>query len=623
MNIKIPLLALIFILILSLNLVETTHFSNFAQFLSEINETLNQASSYELPTNNNEYFMSQSDNHEKTKDFGTYDFVIVGAGAAGGVLANRLSETNYSVLIIEAGKEDPAISKVLGLSLFLLKSDWNWGYNTIVQKNSCLGSINQKCMYPRGKSLGGSSAINIGFYSRGNKENYNVWEELVNSKWSYENCLPYFKKSETADFNVDIDNVYHGFNGPQNISIVEDTPILSNELINAFKELGMNEGDYNGASQYVVSRCQMFLDGTTRSSSAHAYIRPALNRNNLKLSLNSLVTKILISEDKRATGVEFWKNGEKNCATARKEVIVSAGAINSPQLLMLSGIGPQDELKKHGIKMLVNSNAVGKNLRDHMWYYGIVFRTNITIPYNNSLVENIKLWNQKKRPLITSAGVQVVTYYNIGDNRNFSDPNIEVIILGPPAVSPDLPKMLGLNQDYQMSFKNLNNQTDIISGLFLLQPKSIGQITLKSADPKDFPLIDTNFFSDPEDLETMYNGIEKILELQNTETFKKMGVKLIRNSSPSCDGLYETFSKEWWICDLQYVGTTVYHPSGTTQMGNNITNAVVNDNLEVYGIKQLRVVDAGVLPVSISGHLNAPVVMIAEKIADVIKAKYQ
>ncbi|ERL95397.1 hypothetical protein D910_12661, partial [Dendroctonus ponderosae] len=473
-------------------------------------------------------------------DYGTYDFIIVGSGSAGGVLVNRLTELeNVTVLLVEAGSEDPLISKILGILSYMQQSSYDWGYYTTPQANSLLAYINKTKPYARGKVLGGSSTLNGAVNTRGSAENYEKWVELGNDGWAYEECLPYFKKMEKADFSVDIDDEFHGFDGPVHVNVPEDTPVLGEELINAFIELGKNEGDYNGADQFAVSRVQTLLDYNTRSGTAHSYLRPILNRTNLVISLESLATKILIS-DHVATGIEFWKNGTKYTASAEKEVILSAGVINSPQLLMLSGIGPKEELDKHGIDTIADL-PVGQNFVDQVYFQGIFYR------YTNT--------------------------------------------------------------NYSQAFDVLNTYSDISIDLILLLPKSIGNVRLASADPRDFPLIDPNLFSDPEDLETMYKAIEFLQNLENTTAFDRLGIEPIILDLPDCDADFEKQSKDWWICSLQYLSIASLHGIGTTRMGNESQNSVVSSTLKVHGIKSLRVVDCGIMPHQVSGHPSTPAMM--------------
>uniref|UniRef100_A0AAR5PCM0 Glucose-methanol-choline oxidoreductase N-terminal domain-containing protein n=2 Tax=Dendroctonus ponderosae TaxID=77166 RepID=A0AAR5PCM0_DENPD len=392
---------------------------------------------------------------------------------------------------------------------------------------------------------------------------------------------------------------------------------MGEELINAFIELGKNEGDYNGADQFAVSRVQTLLDYNTRSGTAHSYLRPILNRTNLVISLESLATKILIS-DHVATGIEFWKNGTKYTASAEKEVILSAGVINSPQLLMLSGIGPKDELDKHGIDTIADL-PVGQNFVDQVYFQGIFYRTNHTF-YNNTFMEDLDLWFQNKRPYTDFDTYQLITFYNFNENAtNTSD--IEVLIAGPPNNGPSIGKSY-TNTNYSQAFDVLNTYSDISIDLILLLPKSIGNVRLASADPRDFPLIDPNLFSDPEDLETMYKAIEFLQNLENTTAFDRLGIEPIILDLPDCDADFEKQSKDWWICSLQYLSIASLHGIGTTRMGNESQNSVVSSTLKVHGIKSLRVVDCGIMPHQVSGHPSTPAMMVGEKAADLIKNEY-
>ncbi|CAH1130736.1 unnamed protein product [Ceutorhynchus assimilis] len=462
--------------------------------------------------------------------------------------------------------------------------------------------------------LGGCSSLNVGMYSRGHPKDFDTWA----SGWSYKDVLPYFKKSEQAKFTIDIDRSYHGFDGLQSVDVPEDTPGLTLDLINSFKELGAKEVDYNGESVYGISRIQEYLGKNIRSSTAHAYIRPAENRPNLHITTNSLVTKIDILE-KRARGIRFVKDGQKYTARASKEVIVSAGAINSPQILMLSGIGPLKELRKHKIKVIKNL-PVGKHFQDHMLYPGLYYRTD-HVYYNLTLKEQLRLWYKNKRPLVAGLGSQLVTYYNFQNNTN-ERPNIEIVVVGPPAANSKWGAVLGYNEKYSDIFKSLNGLTDIMIFVMLLHPKSIGEVTLKSKNPNDFPLINTNYLANEKDVDSIYKGVQRVLEVTNTKAFENIGIQMLDLPMPGCDELHSKFSRKWWYCSIKYLSTTLYHPIGTTRMGRSCKNSVVNSELKVHGIDGLRVVDASVIPDSISGHPNAHIVMLAEKISDTIKNEY-
>ncbi|XP_050310086.1 glucose dehydrogenase [FAD, quinone]-like [Anthonomus grandis grandis] len=590
---------------------------NVEQLTQRIRDAKDSAKKYQFPVNNEEFFQV------KKCDAGEFDFIIVGTGSAGGVLANRLTEIKeWNILALEAGPETPDISNILGMNIYMHNSPYNWGYNTTKQKNMCLGSKNQQCPFPRGKMMGGSSSINFGMYVRGHREDFDSWEyEFGNPGWKYEDVLPYFRKPEHATFTKNIDRPYHGHHGPQKVGIPNDTPILSQGLIDGHKELGKRELDYNGREQNGVSRLQFFLDGNTRSSSNHAFLNPVRNRKNLMVSTESLVTKILINEEKRAYGVLYVKNGIECIATAKKEVLLSAGAINSPQVLMLSGVGPKEELEKHEIE-LVQDLPVGKFMQDHQFFPGLFYRSKRSY-YNQSLEEQVRLWTRNQRPLTPSLGQQAVSFWNF-EGPESGQPEVEFFFFGPPMLSEDLALYLGYTDEYLEVFKSLQQHNDINVNIELLHPLSRGTVTLQSKNPIDFPVIDPNYFSDPEgvDLENMYRGVLEALKFNETESFQKMGLELLVLPYPTCDDKYKQLSKDWWYCALKTLSSTLFHPVSTTRMGPDPETSVVNHELKVHGIKDLRVVDAGVFPDHISGHPNAAVVMIAEKISDEIKDEY-
>ncbi|CAG9767977.1 unnamed protein product [Ceutorhynchus assimilis] len=591
--------------------------SNFAELYKEIKDLIKISETYKRLENNDQYF-ANFDNSKEPLDYGTYDYIIVGAGTAGGIVANRLSETSSRVLLVEAGPRDPDTVAVPALSPYFFNSPWDWGYNTTGHQ-ICLASIDECCIFPRGKMWGGSSSLNGNLYSRGTKWDYDLWAEIVNNyDWSYENILPYFKKAERAMFEIDLDRNYHGFSGPQCIDLLQDTPGLTTMLLQAFKERGSIELDYNGRSPYGVSRHQNFMDRNVRAGTAHSYIRPAIDRPNLFISDNSLVTKIKIEND-RAVGIEFVKNGELYIAQASKEVILSAGAINTPQILMLSGIGPSQELTKHGIE-LVKNLPVGQNLQDHVAVIPLFFRTDHTY-YNFTLKKQLKLWYENKRPLTNGLGKQVIHYRNLRNDTS-TRPDIEMLGVGPTFISNRIATFNRYNKKYTSAYQILNEHTDFAFQIFLLHPESKGEITLQSKDPRDYPLINFNYFAIENDLETIYQSIKWLLEMQNTKALKNFVAERLFVAMPGCDENYEMDSREWWYCMLRHVAFPGYHAMGSAIMRTGPSNSVCNPELKVHGIQKLRVADASIFPVTISGHTTAPTVMVAEKVSDLIKAEH-
>ncbi|CAG9764953.1 unnamed protein product [Ceutorhynchus assimilis] len=591
---------------------------NFAKLYRETEDLIELSKTYHRLENNDEYFVN-FDHSKKPLYFGAFDFIVVGAGTAGGIVANRLSESNFKVLLVEAGPQDPDTASVPGLNGYFFNTPLDWGYNTTEEDKICLATIDKRCIYPRGKMWGGTSSLNGNVYSRGTKWDYDAWAEKVgNTDWSYENVLPYFKKAERAMFKIDLDKSYHGFSGPQRIDLLEDTPGLTTMLLRAFKERGSIEQDYNGRNPYGVSRPQNFLDRNVRAGTAHAYIRPAANRQNLLISDNSLVTKVIIAND-RAVGVEFVKKGKLYFAQASKEVILSAGAINTPQILMLSGIGPSQKLIKHGIE-LVKDLPVGQNLQDHIAVYPIFFRTHHTY-YNLTLKEQLRLWYANRRPLTAAGGKQVISFRNLEDDTS-SSPDTEYIGTGPTAIGSKIATGNRFNEEFTAAYQILNEHTDFSFQVFVLHPESKGELTLQSKDPRDYPLIDFNFFAVEKDLETLYRSIQWILEIQNTKAFRNFRAERLFVPMPGCDENYEIDSKTWWYCVLRHIGSPGFHPIGSAIMGSGPWNSVTNPELKVHGIQGLRVADASVIPVTIAGHTTAPCVMIAEKVSDLIKSEH-
>ncbi|XP_050311442.1 glucose dehydrogenase [FAD, quinone]-like [Anthonomus grandis grandis] len=583
------------------------------EFVEEIGDYLDTYRGHYSPTNNDEFFKVQNDSYVDIVDYGSYDFIVVGAGAAGSVLANRLTEGSFTVLLLEAGDEGADFLTILGLSTFLTTSKWNWGYTTTTQSNSCYNMPKQQCSYPRGKALGGSSVINTGMYVRGNARDYDKWESLGNSGWSYKDCLPYFKKSERAQFDHVIDKEYHGFDGVQAVGIPPDSEGgLTTKLLEAAKYINKSVIDYNGASQDGIGRCQFYLDFNRRTSGNYAYIQPVINRTNLNVTIEALVTKILLDPDqKMAQGVEFYKKGQRYMAKANKEVIVSGGTINSPQLLMLSGIGPKEELDKHNIEVFEDL-PVGKYLSDHMFYTGVCFSTNQTF-YNNSLLQSLERWKKGLRTFTEGGRIQTVGFVSFDEEEGV--PMVEFsLAFGSINGFMDAPP-----DEHTDALHTHDPFTQICAIMLLLHPKSVGEVTLKSSDPRDFPNINPNYLTTPYDFFAYNSGIQEVIQLLDSEVFRSWNATLNVPRLPHCDKEYHKLTTEWWFCTLVDMAGPGSHPIGTTRMGTDPRYSVVTPELKIHGWENLRVVDAGVIPYHTSGNLNAPTVMIAEKISDVIK----
>lgn len=474
-----------------------------------------------------------------------------------------------------------------------------------------------KCMIPRGKTIGGCSALNAVLYVRGNPQDYDKWVELGNPGWSYNDVLPYFIKSENSQIEGDTD--YHGTGGFWNVEYSLPVSDLYENFMAATSELNITHLDFNGKHQIGASKSQINIKHGRRQSLGTAFLDNARKRKNIDIITHALVTKIIINPDsKQAQGVEFVTKEEKFSVNASKEVILSAGAINSPQILMLSGIGPKKHLEELGVDV-VEDLPVGENLLDHPLFPGLVIKTNYTLP-STTMEVLLEQYLNGLGPLTSPAHVESIGFIHTGSGP--ADlPTIEYLFIPPGSSTlPILNRVYNYDDNLVYNFlSKINSRSDITVYLALLHQKSKGKITLQSSSPIDFPLIDLNMFAEPEDVDNLIEGIQFVMNLTKTEAFKRIHANLL--NVPICTE-FPQYSKQYWECMIRQMTQTIYHPCGTTAMGPNKTTSVVDSNLKVHGIGKLRVVDAGVFPSTISGHTNAPAVMVAEKISDVIKNEY-
>ncbi|KAG4065528.1 hypothetical protein HA402_013298 [Bradysia odoriphaga] len=555
-----------------------------------------------------------------------YDFIVIGAGTAGCALANRLSENpKWNVLLIEAGKSENKWMDVPIFDVLVQGSDkLDWKYKTETSKSYCLAMENNQCKFPRGKVMGGSSAMNFMMYTRGNKRDYDDWEKMGSTGWSFDDVLPYFKKLENYQI-PNSDPSFYGSAGPVTVQYVNYKSLLSTAFIDGMKELGLSEINYNGKEQVGVSHIQSTTKDGVRVSSNRAYIDPIISRPNLHVQSSTLVTKILIDEVKKAAiGVEFHHDRKLRTIKATKEVILTAGAINSPQLLMLSGIGPSEHLAEIEIKPIVDL-PVGQNFMDHV-APGLTFTTQgIKMPRDDvqDPTSSIRYIFYRTGPL-TTVGCESLAFFDSNDLANPSAyPDVEILqFAGSMSDTKQLKENFNIeNELYKKVFQAVRDEkmkTFSVGG-FVLRPKSRGVIRLKNKNPFDHPLIYPNYYSHPDDVHVTIKILESILELQKTEAFNRLNAKQYDMTPPDCLN-FEHGSAMYWECYMRHYSFTIYHYSGTCKMGQPSDNGtVVDPRLRVLGVKNLRVADASIMPQIVSGHPNAAVFMIAEKASDMIK----
>ncbi|XP_014203593.1 glucose dehydrogenase [FAD, quinone]-like [Copidosoma floridanum] len=571
-----------------------------------------------------------NENIVRDADERPYDFIVVGAGSGGSVVANRLSENSkWRVLLVEAGGPEGVLNQIPMLVSFFQLTDYNWGYKVEPQSGACLGMKNHQCPWPRGKCLGGTSTLNYMIHTRGNRADYDIWAALGNKGWSYADVLQYFKKSERFRVPGVKNSSYHGNSGYLCVEHVPYHTELSSAFLEAGKRLGYKVLDYNGKEQIGFSYIQVNMDRGKRCS-ATTYLR--VRRPNLHILTHAQATRVLIGKDNRAYGIEYMRHGKLQTVRATKEVIVSAGTIDSAKLLMLSGIGPREHLESLGIEVIRDSK-VGHNLLEHVGFLGLTFMVDSG---NRSLG---LLQSKLMRPsvaveyalhgkgLLTIPGgaealAFVRTKYAI-DSR----PDVELLFASGSLHSDgglSLRKGLGLTDElYNTVFRPIENKEAWSIWPIVQNPRSVGRILLKSKDPLEAPLIQPNFFEHPADLEIILEGVKHAIRLAGTEPMAALGSRLNDRKLPGCES-FEFGSDDYWRCGIRTLPSMMNHECCTLKMGPHWDNqAVVDAELRVYGIKGLRVADASVMPTMPVGHINAGVFMIGEKAADMIKQAWE
>jgi choline dehydrogenase-like flavoprotein len=526
-----------------------------------------------------------------------FDYIIVGAGSAGCVLANRLSEdANVNVCLIEAGGRDrhPLIKIPIAVPLLMHHRRLTWGFWTTPQANAAGRTIH----VPRGKVIGGSSSVNGMVYMRGHRRDYDDWAAAGNAGWSFSEVLPYFRKSENNETFGD--TPYHGAGGPMNVQNLESYSPLVEMMCRAAAELQFpRTDDFNGAQQEGFGKRQSTQRDGVRVSSATAFLAPARRRNNLTIVTNALVDRVTL-DGKRATGVALIERGARRQLKASREVILAGGTMASPMILLRSGIGPPRELARHGIAVTHALPGVGQNLQDHL-SVPVQHSSPSTIPYGVSWrTVPLWAWNVAKYALVRRGLLANSLLHAGGFVRTdpaLDRPDIQFILM-PLKRTPNSPA--GLGHGYGLL-------------TVLLRPASRGEVALTASDPYALPHIDPRFLSAEADVELLLRGVKLSRRLLESRAWDEVRGPEIR---PGTNVVTDQALRDY----IRESAATVFHPVGTCKMGSD-ADAVVDVELRVRGIDGLRVADASVMPTLIGGNTNAPVIMIAEKAADMIRGR--
>uniref|UniRef100_H2Y9U3 Glucose-methanol-choline oxidoreductase N-terminal domain-containing protein n=1 Tax=Ciona savignyi TaxID=51511 RepID=H2Y9U3_CIOSA len=556
----------------------------------------------------------------------------VGAGTSGNVVANRLTESPHTkVLVLEAGDNDAPnifISTPL-LAPLVQGTTTDWMYRTEPQENACNLLTDNVSFWPRGKVIGGSSCMHFMWYVRGHKDDFDSWEKSGATGWGYKDVLGYFKKSENA-MNKNMTSKFHGKDGPLKTSYPYHNQ-LADIFVEAGKELGYNHTDYNAENMIGFNLPQQTLYNGQRESSSTSFLRPVIKKRRDRLHIvgRAHVRQVVFEENKkgnkRATGVIFVKDGVEIKVRARKEVIFSGGSVGTPQLLMLSGIGPRKHLEEMGIDVIADMPGVGQNLQDHLQIPATFIATNLT---KDATVDE-RTVNAYIQVYFTS-----LIYIYI--------PDIQLVLLShkwTTSTTEKFQKMLNFKQEVSWSMNidgylllyvdrlnkwgtehNTATLSDFLVYSCLLRPASVGYLKLRSNNYQDHPIIQPNYLSNKRDVETL---IEVIEQLEKTKHFKEIGAKM-EIGTVNCGNTTSPRSDEFYECMSRALTMTIYHPVGTAKMGSeNDIKAVVDSRLKVYKVDGLRVADASVMPTIPSANTQAACYMIGEKAADMIKQDWK
>ncbi|XP_075156916.1 glucose dehydrogenase [FAD, quinone]-like [Haematobia irritans] len=553
----------------------------------------------------------------------TYDFIIVGAGSAGSVVASRLSENpQWKVLVLEAGEDPPIESEVPAMALTMQHSPYAYNYYTVANNRSCLALENEQCYWPRGKMFGGSGAINFLLYLRGNRRDYDTWLDMGNTGWGYEDLWPYFEKSIKSEHNEIGKQQHRGYIEVNEFEKAPENKEVFEMLLKAAEEMQQPlppSFDKDQPMGYA------FSPGTVnkghRTTTAKGYLNRVGYSKNLKIIKNAQVTKLNF-QGKRVVSLDFVVNDRKRVnVEVNKEVIVAAGSLDTPKLLMLSGIGPQEVLKPLNIPM-INHLPVGENLQDHVLVQLFVKFNGSQQTKEDQLDSVYQYLVYQKGPLASLSVSSLVGLVNVDGMSMYPDIQYLHFSFQKNEIETlqTYLKAVGMKEDkanYLMEV--IKENAILLIFIVLLHPKSRGSVIITSKSFKDPPTIDTNYFSAPEDIESMLRALNYAENFVNSQTLQEKNAEIIHIPLQECD-LHQFKSPEYWNCYIKYMSYTCYHPVGTVQMGSLDNNSsVVDPRLKVKDLENLRVADASIMPTLPSANTNAASIMIGEKASDLIK----